>query len=408
VRKLKATSIVFRAIAKMLLALTALAGLGSLISVTLGIGGIDFGGTAVFQTAGLKLTHRLLLGLITLVTWGIAFKGFFHLHRLFGNYSRGEVFTRKSVAQLRKFGVACVFWGVMSFVWRTSLEISLHPANAPRGSSDPAFILVGVVVIGIAWLMDMAVTEQQKREHLENELSVARQVQKELFPRSLPVAASLELGAVCRAARVVSGDYYDYLQIDPQRVALAVADISGKGISAALLMASLNAALRSLVLTVGASGVNTAALAERLNRHLLLNTSDDRYATLFFAVYDAAAHTLAYTNAGHVAPLLIAGDRVQKLDRGGPVIGLLENCNYEQVSIAIDPGSLLLVYSDGVTEAANAQGEEFGAVRLEAEILQHREARPGQLCDVLIDSVEKWCAPVEPVDDQTIVAARMG
>jgi phosphoserine phosphatase RsbU/P len=143
----------------------------------------------------------------------------------------------------------------------------------------------------------------------------------------------------------VSGDYYDCLQLDAQRVALAAADISGKGISAALLMASLNAALRSLILSLGASGVNTAALAERLNRHLLLNTSDDRYATFFLAVYDTAAPTLNYTNAGHLPPFLILGDCAQKLDRGGPVIGLLNNCNYEQVSMAVEPGSLRLLSS---------------------------------------------------------------
>lgn len=406
-KKIRRVSIVFRGITKVLMVLTAIAGLACVVSVTFGLGGIEFGG-AVFRTFELGLAQRLLLGVITFLTWGVAFNGFYHLHGLFRNYSRGEVFTVGSVGELRNFGIACVLWGVMSFVWHVSLEIYVHPAKTASSNGDPSTIVFGLVIIVIAWIMDMAVTEQRKRERLENELSVARQVQTELFPRSLPAATGLELGAVCRAARVVSGDYYDCLQLDPQRVALAVADISGKGISAALLMASLNAALRSLVLSAGASGLNTAALAQQLNRHLMLNTSDDRYATFFFAVYNARAHTLDYTNAGHLPPFLIAGDCLQRLDRGGPVIGLLESCNYEQVSMAVEPGSLLVVYSDGLTEAENASGEEFGAERLEAEVLRHRQARPGQLCELLIDSVKKWCAPAEPVDDQTVVAARMG
>jgi hypothetical protein len=300
-KNIRRASIVFRAIAKVFLVLTALLGLGSVVSVTFGIGGISFGG-AVFRTFGLGFTTRLVLGVITLLTWGIAFNGFYHLHRLFGNYSRGEVFTQESVCQLREFGIACVLWGVMSFIWRASLEISLHPGKAARGNVDPSSIMIGLVIIVIAWIMGTTVKEQVQRERLEHELSVARQVQTELFPRSLPAMPGLELGAVCRAARVVSGDYYDCLQLDAQRVALAVADISGKGISAAVLMANLNAALRSLILSVGASGVNTAALAERLNQHMLINTSDDRYATFFLAVYDAVTHTLNYTNAGHVPP----------------------------------------------------------------------------------------------------------
>jgi sigma-B regulation protein RsbU (phosphoserine phosphatase) len=250
--------------------------------------------------------------------------------------------------------------------------------------------------------------EQRQRQRLENELTIAREVQTQLFPRSLPAMAGFELGAVCHAARIVSGDYYDCLQLDAHRVAIAVADISGKGISAALLMASLNAALRSLVLSDGEPGVDPAALAQRLNRHLLLNTSDDRYATFFFAVYDSSTRRLDYTNAGHLPPFFINGDRVERLDCGGPVIGLLDNCVYERASIEVQPGSLLVAYSDGMTEPENAYGEEFGPDRLVAEILRHRSHAPERLCDELIDVVKNWCAPEEPFDDQTVVVARMG
>jgi sigma-B regulation protein RsbU (phosphoserine phosphatase) len=249
--------------------------------------------------------------------------------------------------------------------------------------------------------------EQRQHQRLENEVAIAREVQSQLFPRALPAIAGLELGAICQAARMVSGDYYDALQLDARRVAMVVADISGKGISAALLMASLNAALRSLVLSGGSAELNTAEIATRLNRHLLFNSSDDRYATLFFAVYDAENRTLRYTNAGHLPPFFICGDSIEKLDRGGTVVGLLDNCSYEQATVSVAPGSLLVAYSDGMTEPENPYGEEFGAERLLGEVLRHRNDPPTELCQELVEAVRIWCSPAEPFDDQTVLVARM-
>lgn len=249
--------------------------------------------------------------------------------------------------------------------------------------------------------------EQRQHQRLENEVAIAREVQRQLFPRTLPAISGLQLGAVCQAARVVSGDYYDALQLDSRHVAMVVADISGKGISAALLMASLNAALRSLVLSDGTVDLNTGALATRLNRHLLLNSSEDRYATLFFAVYDAENRILRYTNAGHLPPLFISNNHVEKLDRGGTVIGLLDHSTYEEATVSVAPGSLLVAYSDGITEPENPYGEEFGAERLIAEVLRHRDDPPAQLCQELIEAVKIWCSPAEPFDDQTVLVARM-
>lgn len=164
--KIKKVSIIFRLICKGLLVVIGLLGLGSIVSVTFGVGGIDFEGS-VFRTSNLSLPHRLLLGVVTVVTWGIAFNGFYHLHRLFGNYSREEVFTRDSVRQLRRFGVASVLWGVMSFLWIASLAISMNPAKTFRADADASSIVVGVAIIVIAWFMDMAVDLRE-----ENELTI--------------------------------------------------------------------------------------------------------------------------------------------------------------------------------------------------------------------------------------------
>src|SRR5215469_10651313 len=137
---------------------------------------------------------------------------------------------------------------------------------------------------------------EAKRRKLENEISIAREVQNQLFPSTLPSVPGVEIEAICKAARSVSGDYYDFIQLSPTHVAIAIADIYGKGISAALLMASLQAALRSQALTEGSESISTADLVARLNKHLVRNTGDDRFATFFIAVYDSSTRTLRYTN----------------------------------------------------------------------------------------------------------------
>jgi sigma-B regulation protein RsbU (phosphoserine phosphatase) len=188
-------------------------------------------------------------------------------------------------------------------------------------------------------------------------------------------------------------------------VGIAVADISGKGIFAALLMASLQAALRSRA-TLDGNG-DTSKLVAELNDYLFKNTSDDRYATFFYATYDSEIHTFTYTNAGHLAPFWVTNGHVQYLDQGGTVIGLLENPAFTQVTLPVSPGTILVAFSDGVTETVNAYGEEFGVKRLEEEVLLHRDLRAGPLMQALLAAVEGWAGTSEQSDDVTIVVARM-
>ncbi len=250
-----------------------------------------------------------------------------------------------------------------------------------------------------------AMEEQRHRQRLENELSIAREVQDQLFPHTVPRLPGIELTAVCRAARTVSGDYYDFIPLGGSQIGLVLADISGKGISAALLMASLQAALRSQLLFDATPGVSTAKVVERLNLHLVRSTADDRFATLFFAIYDSATRLMRYTNAGHLPPLCIDGDQVKKLEEGGTVIGIFEDCEYEQGSITIAPGSLLLAYTDGVVEPENVYGEEFGHKRVIQEVLRHRHERIGTIAESLISAVEVWAGSPEQPDDMTVVLA---
>ncbi len=212
----------------------------------------------------------------------------------------------------------------------------------------------------VATLID----EQRQLQRLEHELAIAREVQAQLFPTEKPAVQGVEIEAVCRPARVVSGDYYDFLPLGPGRLGLALADISGKGISAALIMASLQAALRSQALFNGRGPGSTAEIVARLNQHLFRSTSADRYATFFYGVYDAQTRRLEYTNAGHPAPFCITGEKVQRLSVGGTVLGLFDDRRYESQVIEVPPGSLLIAYSDGLTEAEDPDGRELGEQRL--------------------------------------------
>ena len=249
------------------------------------------------------------------------------------------------------------------------------------------------------------IDEQRERQRLDNEVAIAREVQQQLFPHAAPSVPGLDLHAICRPARVVSGDYYDFVPLGPGRVGIALADISGKGIFAALLMASLQAALRTTAVLDGQGG--TAALVSILNRHLFKNTSDDRYATLFYAVYDAGAKTLTYTNAGHLAPFFVSNGRSQSLDQGGTVVGLFEEAHYTQGTISVTPGSMLVGFSDGLTEPESVYGEEFGIERLKSEVLRQQGAPAAIVAENLMAAVEQWAGTPDQADDMTVVVARM-
>jgi sigma-B regulation protein RsbU (phosphoserine phosphatase) len=251
------------------------------------------------------------------------------------------------------------------------------------------------------------IEEQKQRLRLENEISIAREVQDQLFPRKLPAMPGVEIDAICKAARSVSGDYYDFIELSPTHLAIAIADISGKGISAALLMASLQAALRSQVLVAGSETMSTAELVSRLNKHLVRNTGDDRFATFFIAVYDSATRKLRYTNAGHLPSFLISKDSAVHLDVGGMVLGVIEDYGYEEGSVMVPPDSLFVAYSDGLVEPENVYGEEFGIRRLQQAAVYVQGAPPRVVAESLMKAAEEWAGTPEQADDMTVIAARL-
>jgi len=266
----------------------------------------------------------------------------------------------------------------------------------------------------------------KEKERLQSEIEIAREVQNQLFPKEAPELPTLRVRAVCRPARLVSGDYYDYEAIGPGTVALAIADVAGKGISAALLMAALQSSLRTQLEAVrerqsaGAalsqSGVSsglaapaslsTSRLVSNLNRQLHATTSSEKYATFCLGVYDEPASRFTYTNAGHLPPLLVRGGEVTRLNVNGTVVGAFSFAQYDESHLALQSGDLLVCYTDGVTEPENPYGEMFGEHRLISLLEQNAHHQQDRIIEIVMDSVRQWTASDELQDDMTLLLAR--
>ena len=275
--------------------------------------------------------------------------------------------------------------------------------------------------------------DQKDKQRLENELAIAHEVQELLFPRDVSDLATLEVHGVCRPARTVSGDYYDFIRLPDERMVLAVGDISGKGISAALLMATVHAFVRAyslepdlalapmLVAGAAASGgsdlyyrgngnrdedLAPGRLMTTLNYQLFRATPPEKYATMFLACYDPNAQAIVYSNGGHLPPILISQDRgVHRLATAGTVVGLFDGMSYPEARVPMQPGDIFVAFSDGVTEPENEFGE-FGEERLIELIQLHRDQPLSRISEVVTTAVADWIGGAEQPDDVTLVLAR--
>jgi sigma-B regulation protein RsbU (phosphoserine phosphatase) len=278
--------------------------------------------------------------------------------------------------------------------------------------------------------IEKLILEQKEKQRLEGELAIAQEVQAQLFPRQVSELESLEVHGFCRPARTVSGDYYDFLTASSHKLILAVGDISGKGISAALLMATIHSAVRAYsveslpqmrepvaVGAVAGAGrimaawpegieISPGALLGLLNHQLYESTPPEKYATLFLGIYDGRSHRLTYSNGGHLPPILISEDgAVRRLEAGGTVVGLFRNVNYDEGSVEMHPGEVFLAYSDGVTEPENEFGE-FGEERLIDLVSANRRLPLVQISQTVTSAVDDWIGDNEQPDDITLVLAR--
>jgi sigma-B regulation protein RsbU (phosphoserine phosphatase) len=260
-------------------------------------------------------------------------------------------------------------------------------------------------------------------------------VQNLLFPHKFTGLASMEVYGVCRPARSVSGDYFDFIPLGTDRLVLALGDVSGKGISAALMMSTLHAFIRAyslepnMVLTTAAlghgafshgdphmyyrgDGITQSQLAPgmlmtTLNYQLFRSTPPEKYATMFLCCYDATVRELKYCNAGHLPPILLRENgEASRLTTSGTVVGLFDGATYDESTIAMQQGDLLIVFSDGVTEPENEFGE-FGEDRLIELIREHHHQPLSRIGDVITCSVADWIGEAEQPDDMTVVLARV-
>ena len=249
----------------------------------------------------------------------------------------------------------------------------------------------------------------KEKERLESELAIARDVQNQLFPKDVPFTKSLELKGVCSPARMVSGDYYDFMALPNDGLAFAIGDVAGKGISAALLMATIQSTMRTQLSAANGSPLvrlSAAKMVATLNRQLYATTSPEKYATFYFALYDEALHTLTYTNAGHLAPMLLHGNDLQMLDSTGTVVGAFPVAVYEEKTVTLEQGDVLLAYTDGIVEPENVYGEMFGEERLKDMLVKYARADSAELIARTMEAVVQWTGAGELQDDMTMVVAR--
>ena len=249
---------------------------------------------------------------------------------------------------------------------------------------------------------------EKEKERLQSELQIATEVQVQLFPKDMPKLTTMQLTGVCRPARMVSGDYYDFFCLQEKKVALAIGDVAGKGISAALLMAAIQSIMRAQLNHVDTGGsIDTSRVVSLLNRQLYASTSPEKYATFFFAIYDEESRVLSYTNAGHLPPILVRNGEAILLEVTGTVVGAFPIVKYEQRQLKLKPDDLLVAYTDGIEEPENAYGEQYGEDQLKDLLIRNQHMEMKDLIAKVMDAVVLWTSAEEMPDDMTILAARV-
>ncbi|MDP8990031.1 MAG: PP2C family protein-serine/threonine phosphatase, partial [Acidobacteriota bacterium] len=246
-------------------------------------------------------------------------------------------------------------------------------------------------------------TVAKEKERLQSEMDIASEVQNRLYPRTALHTASLRVTGVCHPARVVSGDYFDYEPLPGSRMMLAIGDVAGKGISAALLMASLQSSLRA---QLAEGAVSTSQLVSRVNQQLHASTAPEKFATLCAGTFDETLGVFTYTNAGHLPPLVVRNGTVERLEVNGMVVGAFPLTKYSESQVELKCGDLLVFFTDGITEPENAYGEMFGEDRLAELISRHAHLNEDQIMEAVWKSVGEWSGDGELADDRTLLLAR--
>jgi sigma-B regulation protein RsbU (phosphoserine phosphatase) len=288
--------------------------------------------------------------------------------------------------------------GLLLFLGRGLVQGS---ALATWGLTFGATTAVAVLLVTLYRVQLELQSSRRQLARKEAELSFALEVQQALFPRHLPESNGLEFAAVCIPARGISGDYYDVMQFPDGRLVFAIADISGKGISAAILMANVQALLR----TLSETGNPPADVCKRLNHHLHQVTDASKFATFFYGEWRAVERRLSYVNAGHCAPVMLGSLCGRELSEGGFPLGMFPTAEFQTGEVMLQAGDLLVLYSDGITEATSKTGEEFGDGRLRAEIEKRSSGTLAEIQAGVLEAVRDWAGD-ELEDDMTLLMVR--
>ena len=265
--------------------------------------------------------------------------------------------------------------------------------------------LLGIIAAQSAQIIENArlYQEEQALLHLQEEMRLAYEIQVNLLPKVQPEISGYLIAGKSLPAKDVGGDYFDFIRIDAERLAFCLADISGKGIPAAILMANLQASLRGQA-KLDKSCKDCVSFTNDILYH---NTAPNKFATLFYAILNSMTHEITYCNAGHNEPFLFTKDnKITKLSVGGLVAGIMPSYPFEEAVISILPGELLILFSDGITEAMNSNEEEFNEDRLKDVILKHRNDSAVELIKIIFKEVENFSRSTEQMDDMTVVVIK--
>lgn len=244
--------------------------------------------------------------------------------------------------------------------------------------------------------------EEKKLMQIQQEIQVASEIQKNLLPQEIPAIEGYDIYAVNIPAREVGGDYYDFIKISETKTAIAVGDVSGKGLPASMLMANLQATLRGQLLFCNCA----KDCIKRANGMLFKSTDPSKFVTLFFGILDTESNTLTYCNAGHNEPVFVQSNKKIKLDKGGMLLSVFENIEYEEEEVLLDPGSTIVVFTDGITEAMNENQEEFSDERLEELIEKNSTLTARELSAKILNDVKNFSSGVPQFDDITLMVIK--
>lgn len=284
---------------------------------------------------------------------------------------------------------------------------ALQLLNKPAGFTETDAGLLGLLGHFAATAIDSERLHQENEgaRLIKHELALAHEVQARMLPDRPVSMDGLDCVGFCRPARSIGGDYYDLLPLEDGQFALTLGDVSGKGIPAAVMMASIQTLLRTLLQR---DANHLAAVLSALSQTLYETSTPERYSTLFCGVVSRDRATLTYVNAGHVPPLLLHGDgSMERLPGGGPPIGIIPGASFEQLSIHLEPGDTLVVISDGIVEARNHAGDFWEEVEIERVLLSNPAASLAQVPELLCAAVDNFAAGAEQYDDMTVVAVRI-